>query len=231
MNTMPIRSAIALNCSGDEGRNGQLRRCGALVAALLIHLLVLVWPIQGLSTSASVAPSTLLQVRWIEVPASTSPPEPVSAATPARSETPKQAPRHLPAKRMESARSFAPPRPENLPETVAPESSSQPAPALASTASSTVAPPRFDAAYLNNPAPAYPQVSRELREQGRVVLRVRVSSEGLPVDIQIHASSRCWRLDQAALAAVGAWRFVPARQGDTPVDAWVLVPVSFTLRS
>jgi len=30
---------------------------------------------------------------------------------------------------------------------------------------------------------------------------------------------------------VRQWKFVPARRGDTPVGAWVLVPISFTLRS
>jgi protein TonB len=37
------------------------------------------------------------------------------------------------------------------------------------------------------------------------------------------------RLDDAARLAVSNWRFVPARQGDTPVTAWVVVPVRFAL--
>jgi protein TonB len=93
-----------------------------------------------------------------------------------------------------------------------------------------VIPPRFEADYLSNPAPDYPRSSRELGEQGRVVLRVRVSPQGLPLEVYVHSSSHHERLDQAALAAVRAWRFVPARQGDEAVAAWVLVPVSFSLQ-
>ena len=37
------------------------------------------------------------------------------------------------------------------------------------------------------------------------------------------------RLDEAAKSAVERWRFVPARQGDAPVEAAVLVPLNFTL--
>lgn len=104
------------------------------------------------------------------------------------------------------------------------------APAAIPMPPAPVIPPRFEADYLSNPAPDYPRSSRELGEQGRVVLRVLVSPQGLPLEVHLYASSRHERLDQAALAAVRAWRFVPARQGDEAVAAWVLVPVSFSLR-
>ena len=45
----------------------------------------------------------------------------------------------------------------------------------------------------------------------------------------INTSSGSDRLDRAALDAVRRWKFVPARLGDTPVDAWVLVPIAFSL--
>jgi hypothetical protein len=35
--------------------------------------------------------------------------------------------------------------------------------------------PNFNAAYLNNPAPNYPSISRRLGEQGLVLLRVQVT--------------------------------------------------------
>jgi len=95
----------------------------------------------------------------------------------------------------------------------------------------SVVPPRFDADYLHNPPPAYPHLSRRLREQGRVLLRVMVSAEGLPGQIEIRESSGYPRLDQAAQASVQRWRFVPARQGELAVPAWVLVPISYSIRS
>lgn len=91
--------------------------------------------------------------------------------------------------------------------------------------------PRFDAAYLDNPPPAYPPLSRRLGEQGRVLVRVFVEPGGSPKQVELRASSGHRRLDAAAVAAVRRWRFVPARRGEEPVGAWVLVPISFNLRS
>ena len=91
--------------------------------------------------------------------------------------------------------------------------------------------PRFDADYLNNPAPSYPAQSRRLREHGEVRLRVLVNREGLPVDVQISHSCGYMRLDQAALSAVRKWRFQPAQRGGVPVEAWVIVPIEFDVQS
>jgi len=93
-----------------------------------------------------------------------------------------------------------------------------------------VSEPRFDAAYLDNPAPVYPALSRRLGEDGRVTLRVFVESSGRPSQIEIKASSGSPRLDQAAQDAVARWNFVPARRGKEAVGAWVLVPIVFNLR-
>ncbi len=89
--------------------------------------------------------------------------------------------------------------------------------------------PRFDVAYLNNPRPEYPRIARRLGEHGRVTLHVFVSPAGLAEKIEIGTSSGYPRLDQAAREAVRSWKFVPARQGEQAVGAWVLVPISFVL--
>ncbi|HEY0876984.1 MAG TPA: energy transducer TonB [Zeimonas sp.] len=102
-----------------------------------------------------------------------------------------------------------------------------PAPSIASAA--PVSAPRFDAAYLRNPAPEYPRASRRLGEQGRVVLRVRVEPDGSPSQLEVQRSSGSPRLDDAALDAVRRWSFVAARRGDEKVAAWVLVPMEFRL--
>ena len=90
-------------------------------------------------------------------------------------------------------------------------------------------PPRGDLAYLSNPAPAYPSLSRRMKEEGRVLLRVHVDERGHVVTIEIASSSGFARLDQAATAAVRQWRFVPARAGRVPVAGWATVPISFQL--
>ena len=94
-----------------------------------------------------------------------------------------------------------------------------------------VTPPLYDANYLRNPAPEYPMLSRRLREQGRVVLRVRVSASGAAQEAAVQTSSGSPRLDEAARRSVLHWSFVPARRGSEPLAAWVLVPISFHLES
>src|SRR5512139_4156467 len=94
-----------------------------------------------------------------------------------------------------------------------------------------VTPPDYRAAYLNNPGPRYPVASRRRREQGIVMLKVRVSPTGEPEQVQVDQSSGFAELDQAAASVVKErWRFVPARQGDRPVAAWVAVPMQFSLK-
>lgn len=91
--------------------------------------------------------------------------------------------------------------------------------------------PRFDAAYLNNPEPEYPAISKRLGEEGRVLLRVLVTIEGLADQIEVRQTSGHSRLDQAALTTVRRWRFTPARRGEERIAAWVLVPLSFQLEA
>lgn len=94
-----------------------------------------------------------------------------------------------------------------------------------------ITPPRFDADYLDNPAPIYPSLSRHLGENGRVLLRVYVNPDGNAAQVEIRESSGYERLDKVARDTVQRWRFVPARQGERGVAAWVLVPISFSIRS
>jgi protein TonB len=91
-------------------------------------------------------------------------------------------------------------------------------------------PARFDAAYLDNPRPVYPLMARRLHEEGRVLLRVRVSVNGSAMEVDVHTSSGSSRLDQSALETVRRWKFIPARQGNEAVAAHVLVPIVFSLK-
>ena len=61
------------------------------------------------------------------------------------------------------------------------------------------------------------------------MLRVRVLHDGRSESIEIAESSGHPRLDDTARETVRNWRFVPARQGDTPVDSWLRVPIVFRL--
>ena len=89
--------------------------------------------------------------------------------------------------------------------------------------------PNFNAAYLNNPAPNYPAISRRLGEEGLVLLRVQVTVDGTAGSVELQTGSGSSRLDQAALEAVKKWQFVPAKRGEQSVSASVTVPVRFSI--
>ncbi len=112
-----------------------------------------------------------------------------------------------------------------------PVAEAPPAPPAPAASAASMIPPRFDADYLDNPAPEYPPRSRRQGEEGKVILRVFVEPDGRPATVEVHASSGYPRLDEAARSAVARWRFVPARRGEEPVGAWVRVPIAFSLRS
>jgi len=90
-------------------------------------------------------------------------------------------------------------------------------------------PPKSDAAYLRNPKPRYPSIAKRRGMQGIVLLYVEVSAQGRPTSVRVKKSSGFVLLDKAALKAVRAWRFAPAKRAGRPVDAGVEIPIRFIL--
>lgn len=84
--------------------------------------------------------------------------------------------------------------------------------------------------YLKNPAPAYPETSRRLGQEGTTILLVEVTSQGEPRLVQIKTSSGFRLLDDAALKAVRRWKFSPARMGSVAIDSQAEVPVRFVIK-
>ncbi|MDX2082590.1 MAG: TonB family protein [Rickettsiales bacterium] len=89
--------------------------------------------------------------------------------------------------------------------------------------------PIFNANYLNNPAPFYPLSAKRKGVQGKVMLSVLVKVDGTAAAVNVSRSSGSNDLDQAALAAVKEWKFIPARRGGEVVQASVVVPVEFKI--
>ncbi|MEG2805792.1 TonB family protein [Stenotrophomonas sp.] len=84
--------------------------------------------------------------------------------------------------------------------------------------------------YRNAPPPAYPIAALRNHEQGTVLLRVRVETDGSASSVVIERSSGSRALDTAARQQVlRHWRFVPAKVDGQLVPADGLVPVSFSL--
>lgn len=105
---------------------------------------------------------------------------------------------------------------------------------LASPAPEPAAPlvvqlPSSDARYLQNPTPPYPPISRRMGEQGKTTIRVFIGVDGQPQQAEIAKSSGFDRLDQAAMATVMRWRFVPGKRGGVPEAMWFNVPINWVL--
>lgn len=95
--------------------------------------------------------------------------------------------------------------------------------------SAPVTPPHADASQINNPAPAYPSVSRRLREEGTVLLEILILADGSVGEIRLKTSSGYERLDDVAIRTVKKWHFVAAKRGDEAIDFWYEQPVEFSL--
>lgn len=191
----------------------------ALVAAFHVGLYVLL-----MTTSygrRSVTEPAPLQVRMMELPAASQLPAPIPAVPidPITVQTPQVVTPELTVN--------APPSSNAI--TVSPSPPATTVPTNDAPPSPTVTPPNFNADYLSNPAPAYPPLSRRLHEEGEVILRVRVTTQGQAAEVQLERTSGFARLDSAAMGAVSRWRFVPARRGEEIVEAWVRVPIEFSL--
>lgn len=83
----------------------------------------------------------------------------------------------------------------------------------------------------NNPRPEYPRTAREAGWEGTVVLQVMVLPDGTAGNVTLHKTSGHSILDEAALAAVKGWLFIPAMDGNFPIKSVVRMPVRFDLRA
>jgi protein TonB len=193
----------------------------ALAHGLIFAVLLLIVPAERIA--AFVEP---LAVRLIELSPEAPPPPPAPPQPQPRPKPPPVQPRILAVAPTpdtpEAPTAFVVPAPP-------PEPAVPPAPIFVPAPPAPITAARFDADYLQNPSPVYPAISRRVGEEGKVVLRVHVDAAGQATEVAIRTPSGHPRLDNAARDAVRRWRFVPARRGDTPIDAWVLVPIVFNL--
>lgn len=89
--------------------------------------------------------------------------------------------------------------------------------------------PNASASYLNNPKPPYPALSKRLGEEGKVVLRVWIDTNGTATRAEIQTSSGYERLDQTALQTVLNWRYIPGKRAGVPAAMWFHIPLNFVL--
>jgi protein TonB len=199
----------------------------AISGTLAVHTGLAAWAMQPESPIA-IPQQQVIQVAMISAPVLQEKIEPVV-------EIPKPVPpkpvgmKKIPQKK-EVVRKPPEPQEEKPKQIAQPAPASGPQAAGAEARNAALTQPAFDAAYLRNPPPVYPQTARRRAVEGKVVLSVDVSSSGTPEHVSIRHSSGSDILDEAARQAVERWRFVPARRGSEQLAANVTVPIIFKIK-
>lgn len=81
------------------------------------------------------------------------------------------------------------------------------------------------------PRPVYPALSRSRKQQGQVVVRVLISTNGTIETIRVLQTSGFDALDTAALNAFVDIRFKPYAENGIPFKRLVDIPIEFSLRN
>lgn len=195
----------------------------AFVAAIVVHAMLAL----GWSTNLSLFSPPAARTLQVSVFAAIQPAQPVEQPPlPAQPKPVKPAP-HRPA----TVNELPPPAHQqaSAADDAAPQAAANDVPVVAPAAHNL--PARVDTAYLDNPEPVFPSLSRRLGEEGRVLLQVRVGPDGSVRGITVSHSSGYPRLDNAATRAVAHWRFLPASVNGIAVESTVTVPINFSLDS
>ncbi len=76
----------------------------------------------------------------------------------------------------------------------------------------------------------YPEIARKAGVEGRVTVQAQIDVTGQVVRTKVVQSLGPNGCDEAAIAAIKAVKWKPAKQRDRPVKVWIAVPVDFRLR-
>ncbi|WP_178087889.1 energy transducer TonB [Plesiomonas shigelloides] len=108
----------------------------------------------------------------------------------------------------------------------APNTASHTAPTSAAQARGSNSEPRFR---VPPSAPEYPKASRMRRQEGTVLLEVKLGTQGEQLQVVLLKSSGFPLLDRSALKAVKGWQFLPQEINGKGVNHVVRIPVRFEL--
>lgn len=108
----------------------------------------------------------------------------------------------------------------------APNTASRAAQASTAQARGSSSEPRFR---VPPSAPEYPKASRMRRQEGTVLLEVKLGTQGEQLQVVLLKSSGFPLLDRSALKAVKGWQFLPQEINGQGVSHVVRIPVRFEL--
>jgi protein TonB len=212
------------------------RNAAIALAVVALHV-GFIWALQSglLMRAVEVVVPVELLSQFIEPPAPKVAPKP--PAPPVPLEQPKKAIARAPTPEPPLPMAIKDPTPAPNAPTLTTVPQTAPAPMAAPVVAAPAAPPASpsvqlpssDADYLQNPRPPYPSLSRRLNEQGKTTVRVLIGADGLPQRAEIAKSSGFSRLDDAALATVMRWRYVPGKRGGVAEAMWFNVPINWIL--
>lgn len=218
-----------------KSANWQQNRVGPLGVIVLLHVGLFFALRSGMPQAAApVGPKTLFATFITpERPAVASPPAPQVAPPKPRKTVAVSKPMPAAVAAPAPHAISAPPQPPAAADTPSMvQEASAPAAAPAATAQAAPAQPKTISSgveYLQPPQPRYPSLSRRMGEEGRAILRVLVSAQGMPERAEIRASSGSARLDEAAREAVMRAQFRPHIDNGQAVAVFVIVPIRFQL--
>lgn len=86
---------------------------------------------------------------------------------------------------------------------------------------------------LSKSEPSYPERARQAGWEGTVILKIEILEDGRSGYVSVYRSSGYDILDDAAIAAIQQWRFIPAQNRDSgqAISCYTTMPVVFRLRS
>lgn len=209
------------------------QRRALTAVAVLAHVAGAWGLLQVQAVQQALAPAAPLLVQWVAAPAPVPQPPPPPPA-PQPKVQPKTAPvlAAAPAPVPQQAPSFVVPEPPPQ-VAVAPAPPSPPAPpaplAPPAPPASPVSLAATDLRYTVPPAQVYPRTSVRLGEQGTVLVRLVVDAQGLPTQVSVHKSSGHPRLDEQALQALRAARFVPYTRNGQALAWTAIAPLEYSL--
>ena len=217
-----------------DGRSGG--RLVGFALVVVLHLAVAYALVNALAHHSITVAPVLIETQIVTE--ATSPPEPVVIPKPVEPPPPVQSPPPVQAP--------APPRPPPPPRH-SEVKVEKPSPRIPAPQTAIVAPPpavvqptpvqptpvqvmpHLDLQHSHEPE--YPVPSRQLGEQGSVVLQVLVGADGSILETKLAQSSGYDRLDQAALHEIKtSYRFIPGTIDGTPQPMWYTIKYNWKLR-
>jgi len=78
-------------------------------------------------------------------------------------------------------------------------------------------------------APIYPVIAKRAGSQGTSRIKLFISASGIVLEAFLFQTSGSKVLDDAALASISRWHFRPAIRKGRAIQAWIIVPVVFSL--